>query len=163
VVRLLACPSVTSASQPMSDHVSLGSRSPRSPVSRISSWRWNSQYPFVNLKITSKSNVRIDQSHAGVKAPFSTHPHEPIARLHPWRTLDSIFIFLVCSFGAVLQCCIATASISSHNSAKAVSGCMVWRKRRIYFLPMMQSHIGTIPCLQKTCLWPSMLGTNMGA
>jgi hypothetical protein len=63
-------------------------RSNRSPASRISLWRWNSQNPFVNLKITSKSNGALGQLYAGEGAPFPTHPHEPITQIHPLRTLD---------------------------------------------------------------------------
>ena len=86
---------------------SIDSRSNRSPASRISLWRWDSQYPFVNLKITSKSNSIVSQSHAGEDAPVSTHPHEPRTQIHPWRTLDFghcffCLFFLGCT--AILHC-----------------------------------------------------------
>jgi hypothetical protein len=129
-MRLLVCPSTASAFQPTSVFPSMDSRSNRSPASRISLWRWDSQYLFVNLKITSKSNSIVSQSHAGEDAPVSTHPHEPRTQIHPWRTLDfrrCFFLFVL----SELYSNIALLLLETHAtiSTKTVLGRMVWRQK----------------------------------
>ena len=116
VMRLLAWLSATSAFQPVSDLPSLISRAYK--VSCISHIVVALEFAIPVRQSEDHEQKQCDDPPVACRRgcailhpPTQTHlTNTSLKGIRLWTSF-----FPVCSFGAVLQCCIATASISSHN------------------------------------------------
>lgn len=163
-MRLLAWLSATSAVQPVSDVPSMIPRACK--VSCIS-----------HIVVALEFAIPVRQSEDHEQKQRDDPPvacRRECAILHPstrthltntsWegiRLRSSFFLFVL--LGLYCNAALLLLRFQATIFTTAVSGCMVWRQRRIYSLTMMQSPIGTRSRLQRTHMLPAVLGANLVA